>query len=305
MDEGRIFQPEPFPVWESLGTAVGPEMVVDEILTAAGLNWNVAKLPLYTDVGPVDGNYAIVREGTRRIFGFVSEIYTPAQNADVIKFFSDITRSCGVKIDHVGHERGGEKIWATAKLPFKVTVGDHDDVDSYLVLRTSHSGYYAISIGLTTIRVMCANMLALAFSTAELTWSFRHLREFDVDAQAEAAKIFEAAEKRMRQFEEEARRLADKSLTPGQAHKLIISWVGNPGEDEQPARVGKMLDLHARQGGGTAWGLLNAVTEFIDHHNTAGQQTMSPRMLRSAMSGKGADLKRRVLKDLLEWPIAA
>lgn len=48
---------------------------------------------------------------------------------------------------------------------------------------------------------------------------------------------------------------------------------------------------------GTAWGLLNAVTEFVDHEKRARSQEFR---LDSAWFGQGANLKQRALDHALQ-----
>ena len=47
---------------------------------------------------------------------------------------------------------------------------------------------------------------------------------------------------------------------------------------------------------GTAWGLLNAVTEYVDHHRRARNQD---NRLDSAWFGQGAQLKHKALEQAL------
>jgi len=58
---------------------------------------------------------------------------------------------------------------------------------------------------------------------------------------------------------------------------------------------GRGAELAAAQG--TAWGLLNAVTEFVDHERRARSQEYR---LDSAWFGQGANLKQRALDQALQ-----
>ena len=58
---------------------------------------------------------------------------------------------------------------------------------------------------------------------------------------------------------------------------------------------GRGAELASAQG--TAWGLLNAVTEFVDHERRARSQEYR---LDSAWFGQGANLKQRALDQALQ-----
>ena len=59
------------------------------------------------------------------------------------------------------------------------------------------------------------------------------------------------------------------------------------------AKVGSELMLP----NGTAWGLLNAVTEYVDHERRA----RSPSTASLAWFGQGAAIKQRALDTALNW----
>lgn len=59
--------------------------------------------------------------------------------------------------------------------------------------------------------------------------------------------------------------------------------------------AGRGAELTAAKG--TAWGLLNAVTEFVDHERRARSQEYR---LDSAWFGQGASLKQRALDQALQ-----
>jgi len=112
---------------------------------------------------------------------------------------------------------------------------------------------------------------------------------------------------------EEHKRAAAALATPvqGQMDDVMASLLGGAGsgvaveqvkEFRAPRGEGRILELFNGAGrgsqhpgsDGTAWGLLNAVTEFVDHEQGRAQDSR----LTSAWFGEGDDLKERALEKL-------
>jgi phage/plasmid-like protein (TIGR03299 family) len=158
-----------------------------------------------------------------------------------------------------------------------------------------------------------------------------HRSEFDAD---EVKGQIGVARESFDAFMEGARKLAETAVTPERARELLRELIGKPtllkAKPAEPVKVGDGRDDFARllAGGatvapafkehrnvdrvmqlfegagrgadhigsrGTAWGLLNAVTEFVDHEAAR----TSDNRLNSAWFGRGADLKDDTFKALL------
>ena len=301
--------------WHRLGTRVPEGLSPDEMLVAAGLDWQVEKLPLHTEFGPVQGYYAITRMDRKQALGVVSKRYVPVQNREAMDFFNDYLGSTGLTMETAGSLYEGRVIWGMAKLPFGFALGGEDKVLSYLVLTNNHVGERALTGFLTTVRVVCQNTLNVALSKAGSVWRMPHTRKFDSAAKADAAQSLGLAENRFDAFRREAEALCQVPVVPERARDLVVSWIGKPdlAITKQPRSVDQVLRLFDRQAIGsrqvsadrTAWGLLNAVTEFVDHRRTAARSGRQRTMRTSAVYGAGAALKQRVFRDLLELRDAA
>ena len=279
----------------------------------AGLDWRVEKLPLHTRVGSVPGHFAITRMDRKKALGIVGGRYVPVQNREAMDFFNSFVGAVGLTMETAGSLYEGKVIWGMARLPFGFVLGGGDNVQSYVVLTNNHAGERALTAFLTTVRVVCQNTLNLALSETGLSWSRPHTQEFDAEAKENAARTLGLARDRMTAFQEEAEALCQIPLAPERAWELVVSWVGDPVAETQPRRVERVLALFNGQAvgstqasaDGTAWGLLNAVTEFVDHERTGGRWRTPRTMRTSAVYGAGAALKGKAFNDLLELRDAA
>ena len=74
-------------VWDGLGIDVRGSRNAEEMLTKAGLNWQVGQKAIYTSEGiPVNGYKANVRLSDQRVLGLVSDKYKLVQNQEAFSF---------------------------------------------------------------------------------------------------------------------------------------------------------------------------------------------------------------------------
>jgi hypothetical protein len=77
--------------WHGLGTKVPDDLTPAQMLEAAGLDWNVTKVPAFAKIGgknvPV-GQSALVRSMDDKILDVVSDDWNPVQNAEAFDFFN-------------------------------------------------------------------------------------------------------------------------------------------------------------------------------------------------------------------------
>ncbi len=161
------------PPWHGLGTQLEKPATAEEAIRAAGMNWDVRKVPLVAAIDeariPVRGRFAIVRVDVRGnprhpVLGLVGKGYEPLQNHEAFEFFDHIVGK-GAAIYHTAGVLGeGERIWILAKLPGEIRVVGDDITNKYLLLSTSHDGSGAVQVKFTPVRVVCQNTLIQALS---------------------------------------------------------------------------------------------------------------------------------------------
>jgi len=273
-----------------------------------------------------DEHKALYRSDTLAPLAIVGAGYQVVQPRDVLEFFRDMTEAGGWHIHTAGTLRGGRKLWAMASNGEGAMVGSKkagDEVMQNLVLATSLDGSMKTTAALTAVRVVCANTLAIALEDRNAKQvRISHRQVFDADAvrrtlgvSVDSFKVFMARANEMAETPiklAEAREILGRILDPQrEAKKAEISslaWMGslaNLGKEmeaEDSRVVSGVLDLFQGAGlgagmktaKGTRWGLLNAITQYVDHAMGRTDDTR----LDSAFFGRGAGIKQQAMKLL-------
>ena len=308
--------------WHGLGQQLPADASIEEWRKAAGMDWEILNSPLAwydpEDGGimrPVPDRLALFRSDTKSHLSIVSDSYKVVQPGEVLEFYRDIVGAAGLSLETAGVLFGGRKFWALAKINQSERIMGQDEIDGYLLLATSCDGSLATTAQFTSIRVVCNNTLSYSVAAGEAGHSKKYLkvphnRAFDPDEiKAELGLAADSWE----QFIARANALAGKKLERAQAIQVLADALKVETQDEE---TGEPLDVEKtnkklreiirlyegdglgssyRSADGTAWGLLNAVTEYEDHRRNT--KTTDNR-LNSAWFGEGAALKDRVF-DLL------
>lgn len=280
---------------------------------------------------PQSGRFArrhvLYRSDTHQGLGVVSSRYREVQPRQVLDFFSRFMDRQGFAMSAAGTLRKGAVLWATAHTGQGGALKDGDELKQYVLLSTSCDGTSATELRLTNVRVVCANTLAAARET-QPSVKVRHNLRFDADNAHKALAEIELGNIQMpfEEFMATARRLAARQVSVTQSMDYLtavaarmrsgfmspqfdpVLGLTEPPTTEQRHKFQKsdafrtMLALFDGQGlgadmpgsRGTAWGLLNAVTEYVDHHNKGRRQDVSDRYY-SAWLGRGQTLKQEAL----------
>jgi hypothetical protein len=150
----------------------------------------------------------------------------------------------------------------------------------------------------TTIRVVCNNTLTMAVGEAPASVKVSHRSEFDAAKVKDFMGLNEAA---WEHFRHQITRLANKPVVVEQAEDMTVALLG--GEQDKvrtSAAFNKIMDLFQGEAkgsnydgvGDSAWGYVNAWTEFLDHWTRA--RSTENRFV-SSQWGKNAAMKDQVL----------
>lgn len=311
--------------WHGLGARVDSDVSVEEMLEAAGLNWHMKKVPLtlgwdgsdetadWAGVS-VPNRYAHVRNTDGKIMAVASENWQPLQPADTLGFMRDYVAAGAATLETAGSLREGKVVWGLARLNHNFEVRPGDRVNGYVLITSPNTVGTAITVRTTTVRVVCANTMALAHAAGEDGLHYRqtHMGEFD----AEAAKaVLGEAHEQLAVAERNAKILDGLKLSASDAVAKVLAPVFFPEvveegpeaveslmlPESQPKKMVELLTSIVESPGnreiaGTGWAVLNGVTHWADH--VAGRSASA--RLNRAWLGDTGRAKLDVEKKLLE-----
>jgi phage/plasmid-like protein (TIGR03299 family) len=291
--------------WHGLGNILVPGAGIEEWGIAAGMNWEICRSPVHFQNGTLHewrDNEVLYRSDNNRPLAIASKKYKAVQPRAVLEFFRDLVAEHGFELETAGTMKGGRRFWALARTGLDGDVVPGDGLRTYLMLVTSCDGNLATTAQFTSIRVVCRNTLEMSLRSCADRIAVKHNTEFDPVRVKQllglnATEIYSDFMTRMQ-------RLANKSLSESEASDLIEAAFAKSGSNMAIRHTkgfrtvmqlfkgvgkGSMLDGVA----GTAWGLINAVSEYTDHHIRAKD---SEYRLNSSWFGAGRELKARALQ---------
>ena len=108
---------------ERAGTNVSAYKDIDDVLGAAGLNFNVETVPAHDPEGrEVPGVNLIRREDSGTILGTCGNRYQVIDNRDMFKPFASVVEDHGASYESAGTVGDGRVNWISAKLPEDLTI---------------------------------------------------------------------------------------------------------------------------------------------------------------------------------------
>jgi phage/plasmid-like protein (TIGR03299 family) len=297
--------------WHGLGQLMPIGQSVEQWQAAAGMDYEIkrGRIRYATEVvSPetnvsalqcVDDKLVLFRSDTLAPLGVVSDSYKVVQPAAVLEFFREWADKGGVTIESAGVLFGGKRYFATAKLGDAVSVdGGRDRIVPYALLSTSADGSLATECRWTTVRTVCNNTLSIALK-GKSAFKVSHRSVFNPD---DARDAVEAANAEFSAFMETARTLANVKMEQDIAEAMTIKLLTKTSEQvaRESAAFERIMGLFNGGGKGsnfesahdTAWGWLNAVTEYADHHVRA---RSDENRQAAALWGAGDALKQKAL----------
>lgn len=264
--------------WARIGTDVSTQTSVDEILEKAGLNYTVKKEPVFLKDGIlVPTRVATIKEETREPIGLVSDRYEIYQNSDAFRFLDEIP---DIEFVRAGETYNG-MVYIIGKLP-DVTVL-HDTITPYVIFQTSHNGWFSLRATICPLRIVCQNQFNLSFRSMKNTISIQHSKRLEGRI-AEAQQLLIDTATYMKGFTNTAEELAMLKLTDTDRSAIIDAFFESTkaiSERQQEALLEKKSRFSScymaednSEFRGTAWGLMNAVTDFETHKER--KQTAKP-----------------------------
>jgi phage/plasmid-like protein (TIGR03299 family) len=300
--------------WHGLGNKLGEKQSIEVWQQQSGMNFDIKEAPVRFMTESV-GNSGVLmsfpeqkvlyRSDSNVPLSVVSNRYKVVQPKEILEFYRDLSEISGFELETAGVLKQGRKVWALAKTGQSCTFKGNDTVNGYLLLATACDGTLATIAQFTSIRVVCNNTLAVALTNGTGAVKVPHSTSFDPDAVKKKLGISVAA---WDSFMYRMKTLAERKVKSQEAFNYFLRVF----TDQRNSTTGltneramtKAMSLYEGQGRGaelasskaTAFGLLNSVTEFVDHERRA---RSTDHRLESAWFGQGATLKQRALEYAL------
>ncbi len=299
--------------WHGLGNPLSPQQPLDVWLTEAGMDWRIEQSDVLFNVAadgmhirPFADSKVLYRSDSLAPLSVVSPRYKVVQPAEVLEFYRDLVSAGGFELETAGVLKGGRKLWALAKTGQEALLKGGDRVKAYLLLATSCDGTLCTTAQFTSVRVVCNNTLQMAVKERSGAVKVPHSTVFDPQAVKEALGIGLSAWDR---FIGNIKQLSQRTVSPEEACQFFRKVLDEPlvagAEDAVTSKALQQVSALYSGGGlgsmlagtrGTAWGLVNAMTEYVDHRRRAKSQDYR---LDSAWFGQGAQLKGKALDRAL------
>nr|WP_175801013.1 DUF932 domain-containing protein [Burkholderia anthina] len=304
--------------WHGLGNQLAANQPIEVWADRAGMNWTIES----SEVRYVSGSAGIgsihafpdqkvlYRSDTKAPLSVVSARYQVVQPREILEFYRDLTEVGGFELETAGVLKEGRKFWALAKTGQSGMLKGKDLVKGYLLLATACDGTLATTAQFTSVRVVCNNTLAIALGDGTGVVKVPHRSQFDPQAVKRQLGI---AVSSWDAFMVRTKALAERKVTDTTAdaffRRVLTYTVTNPSErdgqtvNERAIRAAS--ELYAGRGkgallasaAGTAWGLLNSITEYVDHHRRA---RSDDHRRDAAWFGQGALIKQRAWDEAIK-----
>ena len=289
--------------WHGLGVPVSNEMTPAEMMTAAGLDWEVSLTANHYPPDhathpsePVPNSHFIERSNDGSILGeyVAGTMYKPFQNQDLFDFFAPFIDDGSMFLHTAGSLFGGRKVWCMATTNEGFTLGKDHQVNNNMLFTIAHTGVNANSALLTPIRVVCNNTMRLALRVADDIVTHNHKVPFDADAMKVALGI---SSENFGRFEEVAKLMAKKVLN-GEEEIEFFKYVfggkereGDNGVVIQSEAVRKAMAAFRGQQFSATSSKGKTVTKAELAEQNASQAATLEELIESIKSGKDIDIK--------------
>ncbi|OJA51097.1 DUF932 domain-containing protein [Burkholderia ubonensis] len=305
--------------WHGLGNRLTPNQSIEDWKRAAGMDWSIEEAEVRfvaagnRNLGSIHAfpeQKVLYRSDTKAPLSVVSSRYAVVQPTEILEFYRDLTEIGGFELETAGVLKEGRKLWALAKTGHSGLLKGKDKIGGYLLLATACDGTLATTAQFTSVRVVCNNTLQIALGDSTGVVKVPHRSQFDAAAVKRQLGI---AVSSWDAFMVRTKALAERKITDSTAEaflRRVLTYSTASLPDRETVAVNERAikavgQLYAGRGkgadlpsaAGTAWGLLNAVTEYVDHHRRA---RTDDHRIDAAWFGAGATLKQRAWDEAMK-----
>lgn len=258
------------------------EVNANQVLVNAKLDWEVQHTPLSTTAINNDGvtivhldkkvaTTRVNKDGSASVLGITSPSYSIVQNHEVTNIVDSVMYESGASFISAGELRGGKKIFMAAKLPdaLDLTLTDIDPVDAFLIASNTHDGTDSLRFEIKYLRLVCQNGMTRWTNASSI--AFRHSSRMDVKVQ-DIRETLGIILKSKEEFNVLSSSLMKKEFSNNDFYSIIKDvfpieeymtdrQVKNA-EEKRGTLLGIWNGSTQENIKGTAWGVVNAFTEY-------------------------------------------
>jgi phage/plasmid-like protein (TIGR03299 family) len=291
--------------WAGLATGTaddGESLSSQQLLVKAGLDWDteIRQMTRRLNDGTIV-EHPWARETYRSTdeypLGVVRGHYEPFSNRDAFAFGDSIAENGQGRWIHAGDYDKGVRIFMTMELADFTVLGE-DPYRMFLFLRTSHDGGTGLNAWIVPFAVRCLNQMQLVNAQHQGSFTIQHTKNMAVRAE-EAAETLRQVVEYSAEFKQLAEKLAATTVSDQKVRSVLNRLVpeGRARRDDIIADLkhNYLSSTTVEPYRGTAYGLLQAVTEYYDHVKRSYSDNAR---FRSIMLGEGAKARQMVLRDL-------
>lgn len=295
--------------WHGLGNQLTEGAPIEVWAKEAGMEYEIMSgeitYPFNGKLRFMANKQALYRSDTGDALGVVGNRYQVVQPKEVLEFFRDLTESRGFILETAGVLFNGSKYWALARTPHSMMLPGKDEVKEHLLLGTACDGSMATTARYVRTRVVCNNTIQAALSERGAFVRVEHRSRFNEKLVKQELGL---VDENWHQFMEQVNQMAKTPIDHETAASYMIGLFGDTEkslEDQTAPTVKELLDRFTagdyigsqfKAAQGTVWGLLNTVTENVDHR----RGELQDRRLKSAWFGPGVDLKQKAFSEALK-----
>lgn len=309
--------------WHGLGSQLSENAPLETWEVEAGMSWKISKSALsYSDAAgnahEFKDRQVLYRSDNSAALGVVSKGYRMVQPNEVLEFFRDLIDGQGFQLETAGCLFGGRKFWALAKTGSSTKILGQDEISPYLLMATSCDGSMSTAVHLTSVRVVCNNTLRMSIGSQANRAKIRVPHSATFDPKSVKAQLGIAGDA-WENFLGNISTLSKFKIHRDEAIQVVADelkseWKDKDGNDMATAEMvdsslvlrriinlfdGEGLGADYLSSKGTAWGLVNAVTEYFDHE-AGGKGADKSRAFERAHLTDRANFKTSVANKLLE-----
>lgn len=271
--------------WTNIGKDVTACKDMEQVLQMSGLDYTVEKRPIFTypdieDDGTrmvIPNRFITTRRQDGHTYDVVSDKFEIIQNRDAF----DFVKYMG---DELLFEKAGETqsgmVFVIGKLPEVDILGDK--FTPHVIFRNGFSGKVKITAAICPLRIVCQNQFNFAFKNTANTVQIRHVGNAEAKLE-EAKEVLKLSADYMAELNLMAKHFASMRLDQARMERITDYLFPMPTEDMNPFKRKSLEDARAkfitahdaednRNFRGTAWGMVNAYTDYLTHKEPAGKR---------------------------------